>query len=299
MLSEAEGQSSASCGALQALARRLQERFFQMPDVARMVETSPSSPSNDSALVRLLDVTAPCLNSAACHALLGHNAVSRVAAESCATGDCGAGADCATVEIVGAFLSVAARSEDTALASQTLLQAITAVDNAIQTGLASGLKGGQTQQSTRAASLFHALTVQLHDQVLPQFDAWFRVALSGVGCFDPTVRRPCTAAFRVLVPLAPMARELVRGRDGSADSTALLHQLFCKHEGRGKAAAVSAVKDDAMRELGRCTHLVAVPQPPLPNLAPVSLRGYQWEGVQWLTQLRRCGVGGGILADEM
>jgi hypothetical protein len=28
------------------------------------------------------------------------------------------------------------------------------------------------------------------------------------------------------------------------------------------------------------------------------VRGYQWDGISWLTQLRRCGLGG-ILADDM
>jgi hypothetical protein len=183
------------------------------------------------------------------------------------------------------------------------------------------IQGASTCDRASLAVVFRGLTEQLEERVLPQFETWFGIALLGLGDFDSAVRVPATAAFRLLVPLAPLARDMSVKRAlsgegetaGHDDSALLTTQLFSKSSDQVLTASLQDVR--IIQSLARDTNLLVDISPSAlglkgaevdfphqadrtPLLSGSGLRAYQWEGVMWLTQLRRCGVGG-VLADEM
>jgi hypothetical protein len=182
--------------------------------------------------------------------------------------------------------------------------------------------------------------------------------IPGMGDFEPCVRLRCGTVLRLLVPLAPLAKEHSRKyvlpfakQEGEDRSSAAVTDVTAPY-GRGTIRFKMSHKEkmaklienilsrqslpritesrdplDAhlMRELAVRSHLLPAPAPALqpvvsktsggsdgkvPHSTPcvtpgtrqarvdpsrVFVRPYQWDGVSWLLQLYRCGLGG-ILA---
>ena len=158
---------------------------------------------------------------------------------------------------------------------------------------------------------FQHLTESLLDEcILPVYETWFGLALKGIGSYEEEVRKAGTAVMRLLVPLAPLAKEMQRQVDSDPafmQSASMVTQLF---GGRAETSLESSELDRAIAlKVTQCTNLsiecslTSTDQPPVNQVAKqhlltATVRKYQWEGVMWLTKLRRCGMGG-VLADEM
>ena len=179
--------------------------------------------------------------------------------------------------------------------------------------------------------------------LLRTFELFLAAALYGMGDFEPYVRVQCGTVLRMLVPLAPIAREhtvkpapylplLTLNEDECSvgDSrgekpcnntgirftmtqqekmSKLIENLLSRKPLQRLTESTDPLDVYLINELASKTHL-------LPNSNPlnkpykkssdlkefknilnkkVSVRPYQWDGVSWLLQLYRCGLGG-ILA---
>ena len=154
----------------------------------------------------------------------------------------------------------------------------------------------------RFAVVFLAVCKKLRPSVLlPSFSACFALSLCGIGHADRSVRLSSTAAFRRLVPLAPLARQ---GQQGLGQG---LGQGQGSVRGKGRDLVEGIFSRDPLIPLHRSD--LALDMRIVSELrrlgigregdgAAVVLREYQWEGLTYLTQLRRCGLSG-MLADEM
>ena len=194
------------------------------------------------------------------------------------------------------------------------------------------------QHSTNArkysiALLMLELAARLQGLMLHGFQTWFASALHGIGDPSSQVRQCCLSAFKLLVPLAPIGRamnllEPSSSGENAADSrrsftrgipaseggriSSLLETLFPASGLQPPRIDRSRAEIDAtiIEALKKSTHLfgegLAASIHSHPNnithmknsIAHACLRGYQLDGVTWLTQLRRCGLSG-VLADEM
>jgi hypothetical protein len=173
----------------------------------------------------------------------------------------------------------------------------------------SSTAGDKAAQNVAAvAQVLLELTRGQMDYILADFGVWFSSALSGIGHCDADVRVPCVLAFKQLVPVAslaqathsraakpePCADELTR------DTSELLEHIFSKKAPLRLQHSTKARDLDIVRQLSLSTNLVGGRdgRESIPGLSLARLREYQWDGVSWLTQLRRFGLNG-ILADEM
>lgn len=164
---------------------------------------------------------------------------------------------------------------------------------------------------SQLASLLEKLTENSPEQVLGAYEVLFATALRGLGDRDVDVRRTCVGVFRSLVPLAPLAKQTAARRaalstvatteardevQGAIErSSELLQHIFTKQNPFRIQRSHHPRDLDIMAELTKYSNLARLG---LPSLSPAQLRDYQWDGVSWLTQLRRFGLNG-ILADEM
>ena len=161
------------------------------------------------------------------------------------------------------------------------------------------------------ACLFSAVCTQsVGRYLLPHFVHFFALALRGIGDFNSTIRQQCTQAFRKLVPLAPLAKQQLLSRtrqnftinevdnflfsDNSnlQNTVYLLKQIFQ----REKIATIN--ESTNAHDVKIMTILRGIMSSTSGDQSAYFLRQYQWEGVTWLMNLRRCGLSG-ILADEM
>jgi len=164
---------------------------------------------------------------------------------------------------------------------------------------------------SQLAALLEKLTENLPERVLGAYEVLFATALKGLGDRDADVRRTCVRVFRSLVPLAALAKQTAAHRASLSTTTLseardevhaaversseLLQHIFTKQNPFRIQKSQHPRDLDIMAELTKYSNLV---QLGLPNLSSAQLRDYQWDGVSWLTQLRRFGLNG-ILADEM
>lgn len=162
------------------------------------------------------------------------------------------------------------------------------------------------------AELLCSLTSALLGQVVGAYEILFATALRGLGDREAGVRRACVRVFHQLVPLAALAKQTSSRRASSAlpvqadrissevqvaveKASELLQHIFTKQSPFRIQKSQQERDLHLMRTLAQYTNLVTYQSA---VLAPAQLRDYQWDGVSWLTQLRRFGLNG-ILADEM
>ena len=157
---------------------------------------------------------------------------------------------------------------------------------------------------------------------------WLSAALQGIGHADEVTRRGCYQALRVMVPIAAVVRnDDVHVKNGETPISDEEHgrdrrlqvasnSLQCMLRG-GPVPMLGTLQEDAemLARLSLMTGLVpnsifkGISHQHLSSnvtseegvndaLARDCLRAYQWEGVSWLTALRRCGLSG-LLADDM
>ena len=179
--------------------------------------------------------------------------------------------------------------------------------------------------------------------LLRTYELFLAAALYGMGDFEPYVRVQCGTVLRMLVPLAPIARERTvkfapylpiltlnedecsvgesRG-EKSCNSTGirftmtqqekmskLIENLLSRKPLQRLTESTDPLDVYLVNELASKTHLLPIlnsfkkPYKKTSDLKgfenilnkKVSVRPYQWDGVSWLLQLYRCGLGG-ILA---
>lgn len=149
--------------------------------------------------------------------------------------------------------------------------------------------------------------------LLAEYPLWLSIALLGIGDFDSVIRNYCTLAFRFIVPLSSVAKG----------------KLY--HPTANKTEQQDQQKVSRHCDVGCSLLLSILSRCPVPSLlrssneqdkfickfvhqylsckrggddsdsdseAMISLRLYQWEGISWLTHLRRAGLSG-CLSDEM
>lgn len=181
-----------------------------------------------------------------------------------------------------------------------VLRAIGPQLHQLLTGHASLSEGGSRSRKL-IAEVFHQLVQQRLGALVHCYEVWFSTALFGIGDSDPSVRRSCVQSFRLLVPLASVAqRASAWRRDTDSVSPALpsadlLDHIFTKQSALKIQHSQRPQDVQIMAELAARTNLWVESSS---SLHAAQLRAYQWEGVSWLTQLRRFGLNG-ILADEM
>lgn len=160
----------------------------------------------------------------------------------------------------------------------------------------------------QVAGLLEHLATGLREHTLDAYEILFATALRGLGDWDVAVRRPCVRVFRLLVPLASLAKQTAARRllvrpinlhDAAhlavGRSSELLQHIFTKQNPFRLEESQHPRDLKIMAYLSEQTNLLSKRHS---TLSPAQLRDYQWEGVSWLTQLRRFGLNG-ILADEM
>lgn len=159
-----------------------------------------------------------------------------------------------------------------------------------------------------AAEVLHRLVLRRLEVVVHCYEVWFAAALQGIGDSDPCVRRCCVRAFRSLVPLASVAKRVSARRHlseqpgASFASDDLIDHIFTKQSALKIQLSDQQRDQQIMAVLAAKTNLWVSSSSSLGSAAlhlhTAQLRAYQWDGVSWLTQLRRFGLNG-ILADEM
>jgi len=186
-----------------------------------------------------------------------------------------------------------------------------------------------------STKLFVHLSLRLRENIIVCYQKWFSTALYGLGDADAGIRRYSIEVFRMIVPMAPIAkqrshqicREVVTSTDSSkagegdccrddilvdspvedeGDSTLslVLLNLFSKETSVRIDQSKNTVDMKIISTLHQLTNLVdSSPShqrsiSTTKQLSSAKLRDYQWSGVSWLTQLRRFGLNG-ILADAM
>lgn len=166
------------------------------------------------------------------------------------------------------------------------------------------------QYRATAARIVRLLSSSLEAQLLQWsrkdgFLLWLSLAVAGMGDAESVVRTESVAALRVLVPLIALAVTGSESSQTAADSSLpLAKEIFTAED---KSVAVL----QTLLETGQTPMLESCPADATllkklrdltglgpPSSVPGGLRQYQWEGVCWLTAMRRCGFGT-LLADEM
>ena len=176
--------------------------------------------------------------------------------------------------------------------------------------------------------------------LLRTYELFLAAALYGMGDFEPYVRVQCGTVLRMLVPLAPIARERTikpapyvplstvnevvcsaeEGTEGKPwkqsgirftmtqeeKMSKLIESLLSRKPLQRITESTDPLDVFLINELASKTHLLPIlnrlNKPYKKILAPkgfenipckkVSVRPYQWDGVSWLLQLYRCGLGG-------
>ena len=105
----------------------------------------------------------------------------------------------------------------------------------------------------------------------------------GGGDCPPTTSKP--------TPLKPRSRHASMPRLPDSTDPLDVHIMQCLLGQTSADAGIGAGSETGTGSNG------SAPSPPSSLLLLRELRGYQWEGVSWLTHLRRCGLGG-IVAGE-
>lgn len=160
------------------------------------------------------------------------------------------------------------------------------------------------------SKLFFSLSQRLYENILICYDSWFSIALAGIADSDILVRQNCMEVFRLVIPIAPLAKQIIQKKTSGSHtnetvSESLLIHLFNKEKNVRLDQSTSSIDINVINKLSQMTNLVecsAATAEGNPTkcirLSPARLRDYQWDGISWLTQLRRYGLNG-ILADEM
>jgi hypothetical protein len=184
--------------------------------------------------------------------------------------------------------------------------------------------------------LFVQLSLRLKENVIICYQKWFSTALYGLGDADAGIRRSSIEVFRMVVPMAPIAKQRSHQKcsvvekeeevttttttttigdsskvvessivdEGDSALSQVLLNLFSKETSVRIDLSKTNVDMKIIATLQQLTNLVdssALSSHPSSTIKPFSsakLRDYQWSGVSWLTQLRRFGLNG-ILADDM
>ena len=190
----------------------------------------------------------------------------------------------------------------------------------------------ETTIKSISMKLFVQLSLRLKENIIVCYQKWFSTALYGLGDADAGIRRSSIEVFRMVVPMAPIAKQRshqkcrmvekeeevttttigdsskvvessIDDEGGSALSQVLLN-LFSKETSVRIDLSKTDVDLKIIATLQQLTNLVdssassSHRSSTIKPLSSAKLRDYQWSGVSWLTQLRRFGLNG-ILADDM
>lgn len=144
-----------------------------------------------------------------------------------------------------------------------------------------------------ASILFNVVIRQQHFIAMHFFDDFIQICIRGIGDYQSEVRSFAVQAFRLLVPLAPLAQSVLdQGlmTHSSSGTSNFIRDLFTKSSHYNLLQSTDANDQKIMQIVSGL----------MDNNSETStaLREYQWEGVSWWTALRRIGLGG-VLADEM
>lgn len=185
----------------------------------------------------------------------------------------------------------------------------------------------ETVMKSISTKLFVQLSLRLKENIIICYQKWFSTALYGLGDADAGIRRSSIEVFRMVVPMAPIAklrshqkcREGEEGEgivttigdlpkvaessiedEGDSALSQVLLNLFSKETSVRIDLSKTNVDMKIIATLQRLTNLVDSSSSAhrSKSLSSAKLRDYQWSGVSWLTQLRRFGLNG-ILADDM
>ena len=276
LLRAADGGDSAARDVLKCISAKLQANFFRYCVPVREFLGEERACAR---YVLLLEVVRQ-LGARAALALVEDGVVTSLVGELLRAGDAaGAAALEAAASTCCALRAACAEESSKELVVAQAAGCLAAADDAARCTL---------------AQLLLLLVRGLEEGVLCCYDELLQLSLSLLADNDPLCRRSATACVRQLVPLAPIARDRLRRAHRAAT------------EGGGGAA--SSARDLLLH---------ARPPPLSPSIerlladrgvsllstgdagdTRLSLRGYQREGVRWLSQLR-CSRLGGILADDM
>lgn len=171
-----------------------------------------------------------------------------------------------------------------------------------------------------ASCLLYYVCEFVDKEVVAIFEPLFSFSLRLMNDFDKFVRKNGTKLVRLLVPLVPLVKEMRRNfkaaktNEVDPESTAMQTTLQILDRTPAKRLIDDKYSAQIIASLTRMTNLVCVHEGQVDigvesngnseilrdrsGLCRDSLRGYQWDGVTWLTYLRRSGFCG-ILADEM
>ncbi|RYH32306.1 hypothetical protein EON65_00810 [archaeon] len=139
------------------------------------------------------------------------------------------------------------------------------------------------------SKLFTYLISALQDNiVLHSFNSWLKTALHGVGDYNDSVASVMLRGFRILVSYTPLA--LKHSDKVSSDKQDSM-DLVC-------LLAKSSMPLSTLSILHSQNQVDQFIVASINEMSITKLRQYQWEGVSWITMLRRNGLSG-ILADEM
>lgn len=132
--------------------------------------------------------------------------------------------------------------------------------------------------------------------IIDRFEDWISLILMGIGNYDTVIRKNCIQAFRYLVPLAAILKEKNRCRQIKSSNRAFNHSHkmlndFILQRSTPPSILQSESDRSIIEYLSSHTQLNAMNQ-------SMSLRSYQWDGISYITHLRRCGLGC-LLADDM
>jgi len=191
----------------------------------------------------------------------------------------------------------------------------------------------ETTIKSISTKLFVQLSLRLKENIIICYQKWFSTALYGLGDADAGIRRSSIEVFRMVVPMAPIAKQRshqkcrVVEKEEEEDTTTIgdsskvvessiedegdsaLSQVLLNLFSKETSVRIDLSKTDVdmkiIATLQQLTNLVdssvsssSHPSSTIKPLSSAKLRDYQWSGISWLTQLRRFGLNG-ILADDM
>ena len=255
----------------------------------------------------------------------------------------------AVLEITAALQSESSTSLRSQLVISKRVCAANLLTVLVQSLLCPATSTSSYAPSSIPQSIFLSVTQQLVDGLvllLRAYELFLASALYGMGDFEPSVRAQCGAVLRMLVPLAPIARERTvkpapyvppifayedecsvgdsRGEKPDKKTeirftmtqqekmSKLIENLLSRKPLQRLTDSTDHLDEYLLNELASKTHLLpifnSVNKPykkasVLKGFENVSkkkvyVRPYQWDGVSWLLQLYRCGLGGILAGDE-
>lgn len=145
--------------------------------------------------------------------------------------------------------------------------------------------------------LTHHLPVAL---ILPSYEAWLGLVLRGIA-LPSGYGEPFVGCFRLLVPLAALVRNrLPADLHGATPAAAVTRLILARESPPRLTVSPNEYDREIIIRLARGSNIAVsdwIACGPSTQVG-LALRGYQWDGITWLTFLRRAGLSG-ILADEM